>query len=413
MAKDEDSVPSEYKYVWQPESGTSLDDFVQKYRPSMVQNDGTKPWIWVTGDKVHATADGWLTAIEEAADILKETTEKVEAIKNDASIPVRSNKKTGARSKKEVREEVQAEATEKLKAISQKHGYVTGKWLIFAPADKVDMIWSGIAKSIVSGPLASTAAFRAKVSTSPENDQPHYQHVICVYVPDVYDKDAMAEVMRVLLRNHGAALSGVKSDLYTYIGIDSKHPSGIPSTIWKNNAVISDVEAKELKDIFFKDLAETKPDTTASTDAAADRPATTLAAAPKKPQLKKKKKVNDPFASDSDEADNEPENDKTAVKPPSANSTKPLSKASIKPPSKASAKPPSRASAKPPSKKTTKRKADPFESASEDEDRSGSDSDKKPVKKATKPLKKRSKIEEEDEEEGPKRQPRKRTSVRK
>jgi hypothetical protein len=54
--------------------------------------------------------------------------------------------------------------------------------------------------------------------------------------------------MKVLLRNHGATLSGVKADLYTMIGvlylldfsdrstpsllgIDSKHSSGIPSTV--------------------------------------------------------------------------------------------------------------------------------------------------------------------------------------
>ena len=55
--------------------------------------------------------------------------------------------------------------------------------------------------------------------------------------------------MKVLLRNHGASLSGVKSDLYTAIGqfliseglytvfiilspgIYSKHPSGIFSTV--------------------------------------------------------------------------------------------------------------------------------------------------------------------------------------
>jgi hypothetical protein len=56
------------------------------------------------------------------------------------------------------------------------------------------------------------------------------------------------KIMRVLLRNHGATLSGVKSNLYTTIGkmrlifwfqqtnaktlgIDSKHASGIPSTV--------------------------------------------------------------------------------------------------------------------------------------------------------------------------------------
>ncbi|KAL1668965.1 hypothetical protein GGF50DRAFT_45177 [Schizophyllum commune] len=385
MAKDEDTLPSEYKYVWKPSSDTSLDDFLKKYKPSMVQNDGTKPWIWVTGNKDHAIPEGQTDAIEEASEILKETTEKVESIKNDASIPVRSNKKTGARSKKEVREEVQAEATKKLKEVSQKHSYVTGKWLIFAPADKVDLIWSGIARSLVTGPLASTAAFTAKVSTSPEHDQPNYQHVMCIYVPDVYDKDAMAEIMRILLRNHGVSLSGVKSDLYTYIGIDSKHPSGIPSTIWKNSAVIPDAEAKELKDAFYKELAEKKPDapdadkaepaSTADKSApAADKPAD----APKKPLLKKKK-AKDPFASDSEEengpkedAKPSPETTKTDSKPPSRTT-------SAKPPSKTASKPPSR-------------------SSSETE---SSDDKPKPKKKAPakKPLKKRAKVDEDEEDE--------------
>ncbi|KAI5826988.1 hypothetical protein K523DRAFT_418813 [Schizophyllum commune Tattone D] len=430
MAKDEDTLPSEYKYVWKPSSDTSLDDFLKKYKPSMVQNDGTKPWIWVTGNKDHAIPEGQTDAIEEASEILKETTEKVESIKNDASIPVRSNKKTGARSKKEVREEVQAEATKKLKEVSQKHSYVTGKWLIFAPADKVDLIWSGIARSLVTGPLASTAAFTAKVSTSPEHDQPNYQHVMCIYVPDVYDKDAMAEIMRILLRNHGVSLSGVKSDLYTYIGIDSKHPSGIPSTIWKNSAVIPDAEAKELKDTFYKELAEKKQDAPDADKAAAvssadpsapaaDKPA----AAPKKPLLKKKK-AKDPFASDSEE-ENEPKEEtkdieppsktkppsrssakppsRSNAKPPSKTASKPPSQSSVKPTSRSSAKPPSTRSSKPPSKTTAptrttrKRKAEPILEGSETE----SDDEPKPKKKAPakKPSKKRAKVDESEEDE--------------
>lgn len=61
---------------------------------------------------------------------------------------MRSNKKTGAKSKKEVREQVaqivqspstmpltvvvqvQAEAAEGLKAISIRHGFVSGKWYV-------------------------------------------------------------------------------------------------------------------------------------------------------------------------------------------------------------------------------------------------------------------------------------------
>ena len=83
--------------------------------------------------------------------------------------------------------------------------------LIFAPAEKVDQIWSSIASastslgghddlsprplaSLVSGPLHETPAYLAKVSTSTEEEKANAQHLICVYLPDVYDKAAVTEV---------------------------------------------------------------------------------------------------------------------------------------------------------------------------------------------------------------------------
>ena len=49
--------------------------------------------------------------------------------------------------------------------------------------------------SLVSGPLNPTTAFLAKVSTSSESDNPGVQqHLICVYISDVYDKPSVTEV---------------------------------------------------------------------------------------------------------------------------------------------------------------------------------------------------------------------------
>lgn len=50
------------------------------------------------------------------------------------------------------------------------------------------------AASLVSGALCSTSAFLAKVATSPEQETAHVQHLICVYIPDVYDKASVTEV---------------------------------------------------------------------------------------------------------------------------------------------------------------------------------------------------------------------------
>ncbi|ESK97308.1 hypothetical protein Moror_17739 [Moniliophthora roreri MCA 2997] len=294
--RTEDTIPRGYKYSWSKDSDIPLQDFLAKYKPSMVQNDGTKPWIWIrsTKDALEATDEALAAALSEARKVLKDTMDKIESIKNDDSIPLRSNKKTGAKSKKEVREQVQAGAAETFKKIAQKHGYVVGKWLIFAPHDKVDMIWLNLAGSLIDGPLAGTDVHTAKVSTSPESDDPKYQHVICLYIPDVYDKDLVTKVMKVLLRNHGATLSGVKSDLYTLLGIDSKHPSGMQSTIWKNSALMKDSEMRELKEQFYAELRAV-PKTTAVP--AASTSTTTAAASQAKPKLKKKGR-DDPFASD-------------------------------------------------------------------------------------------------------------------
>ncbi|KAH9941934.1 translation initiation factor eIF 4e-like domain-containing protein [Amylocystis lapponica] len=299
MAGD-DTVPDVYPYAWTADSQLSLQEFLTKYKPSMVQDDGTKPWLWVRKleslpVKENTNEDA---ATEEATEYLKEVTEKVEKIQKDASIPTRSNKKKGLRSKKELREEAQAEATVELKEISIRHGFVSGKWLIFAPSDKVDLVWSSVANSLISGPLASTCAYTAKVSTSPQNETENYNHVLCLYMPDVYDKSSVTEVMKVLLRNHGMNLMGVKSNLYTAIGLDSKHPSGIQSTVWKNTALMKDSEIKSLKEEFFAELSAAK---SANAEKAAEEKAAPSITAKEKPKLKKKAVEDDPFASDDED----------------------------------------------------------------------------------------------------------------
>ncbi|OJT01946.1 hypothetical protein TRAPUB_7590 [Trametes pubescens] len=162
----------------------------------MVQNDGTKPWLWVHKSDNTPETKGDEEAVKEASALLSQITERVQEIQDDASIPIRSNKKKGLKSKKEMREEVQQGASEKLKDIATKHGYVVGKWLIFAQPDRVDALWNSVATSLVSGPLSSTSAYRAKVATSPQNDTPNYSHLVCVYVPDVYDQPSVTEALK-------------------------------------------------------------------------------------------------------------------------------------------------------------------------------------------------------------------------
>jgi len=141
-------------------------------------------------------------------------------------------------------------------------------------------------------------------------------------VPNVYDKDAVTEVMN-LLRNHGVNLSGVKSDLYTMIGLDSKHNSGIPSTVWKNTALLKDSEIKEMKEAFFSELSTKKVAASeAKAQDAAESSKAKAVAEPKKKVLKKKvQDDDDPFASD--EGDEAPSKKPVSKKKPTSTKKRP------------------------------------------------------------------------------------------
>ncbi|KAF8520825.1 hypothetical protein JB92DRAFT_3087694 [Gautieria morchelliformis] len=293
---NEDTVPDAYPYFWKAEeSSLNIEEFVKKYKPSMVQDDGTKPWLWVQNSNAASENENRTQAVEEATKILAEATTSVQKINDDGSISTRSNKKTGAKSKKQLKEEVQAEATQKLKKVHERYAYKSGKWLAFVAPNLVDTVWSRIATSLTTGPLSQTSAYLAKVATTPANET-SAQRLICIYTPDVLHKQQVTEVMRVLLRNHGLSLSGVKSNLYTEIGLDSKHSSRIQSTMWKNTDLLPDNQIKELKDGFYAELKVEQEQSVAGHDA-------------KKVPTKPKPAEDDPFASSEDE---EPRTTKTS-----------------------------------------------------------------------------------------------------
>ncbi|KAJ7686474.1 hypothetical protein B0H17DRAFT_1169735 [Mycena rosella] len=255
----EEVIPRDYTYAWTVASDLPLPDFLEKYKPSVVQNNGKKPWIWVRGGPRARDDAGKAGALREGGALLKEIIARVKQIKDDASIPLQPNKQAGVESKKQVREQVQAEAAEKFTEIATRNGWVSGKWMIFAPVEKVDVIWADLATSLVSGPLAATCAFMAKVATASAGGISLTSgHLICLYVPDVYDKPGITQVMSVLARYHGIAPISVKANMFGALGIDSKHPSGVQTSPWKYAELMTSKEFKALKKDYNADVKAKK-----------------------------------------------------------------------------------------------------------------------------------------------------------
>ncbi|KZP00491.1 hypothetical protein CALVIDRAFT_277603 [Calocera viscosa TUFC12733] len=242
---DVDSETSdEYIYSWTPEHELSIDEFLAKYKPSKTKDDGEKPWIWV--ERVPAVNQQWYRSIVGAGIlILKAATNKVVEIQRDRNIPWHSNGDVNVRGKRDLQTEVRTQALADLEQLCREKGTTCGKWLFFVHRQSIDRVWATIAKSLVEGELAETVACEAKVSTVRQDDTgPH--HLICLYLPNIYDKEAATEVLEVLIRKLGVTPVNAKPDIYTHIGLYTKHPSGIRPTIWQAKDLLSEDALKEL-----------------------------------------------------------------------------------------------------------------------------------------------------------------------
>ncbi|RSH88768.1 hypothetical protein EHS25_002996 [Saitozyma podzolica] len=230
------------RYFWSPEHDLTIQDFIKKTRPSIVTDD-VAPWIWVQGSdapKKDPEVDGAKGGvIQEARKIVDRLTKRMAEIEDDDDIPVRASK--GKKSKKVVREEAHENAKEELHELSVISTWTVGKWLLFPQRISVDGMWSALAQSVADGPLRDAGVFLAKVAPTPAGQAEGEQrpHVICLYIPDVYDLKVVRKVLETLLGKHGLEPSAVKSDLYTLAGIDSNHPSKLRSTIWRPYEVIT------------------------------------------------------------------------------------------------------------------------------------------------------------------------------
>ena len=107
---------------------------------------------------------------------------------------------------------MQEKATEALKEIAIKHGFISGKWyastagtllepdaltrLVFAEGGHVDVTFRKLAESLISGPLAETNVTAVRCTTTPllSIEGQENRHSVTVHFPNVYDADEARSV---------------------------------------------------------------------------------------------------------------------------------------------------------------------------------------------------------------------------
>ncbi|CEH17548.1 hypothetical protein CBOM_03959 [Ceraceosorus bombacis] len=210
----------------------SLDAFLKENRPSSVQRsyDG---WIWVVGPRrslIQEAAPISEEVLLKARSMVKTLEDEIRSIDDDPNIPVRGRK--GVLSKKQRREKAQADADLKYKLaeLAVSSGFSVGKWLFFRRGTSVDLLFATLAKSISDGPLSRLKAAVTTVKAAVLPQQESEEQVVCLYFDDFFDQDTAREILTCVIKEHGVLPAAAKSDLYTELGITSKHPTGLRST---------------------------------------------------------------------------------------------------------------------------------------------------------------------------------------
>ncbi|PCH35615.1 hypothetical protein WOLCODRAFT_145875 [Wolfiporia cocos MD-104 SS10] len=239
--------------VWTPECGVALDEFLTK-KPSslMQQTHGGKAAVEsLSVIRTRPTADTSRheSAKEEAAEMLREAEAKVQAIRDDESLPKRAVKKKGILGKKQLKQAVWDDAHEKLKEIAVRHGYVSGQGVVFLKQEKADGVWFSVAHSVVSGALSTTNVYGANMVVGPDHETRAWGSTsLRLSMSNVFDRDEVTELMRTLMRQHGVKLTLVKFDLHKAMGLDK---GKIKSHVWLHSNLLSNDDFKKLRKEYY------------------------------------------------------------------------------------------------------------------------------------------------------------------
>ncbi|GAA6064080.1 hypothetical protein JCM10212_002722 [Sporobolomyces blumeae] len=230
-----------------PATATEIDTFLSEWRPS-ANRDAPTGWIWCLSPKeeqdesrepVEHSEEGHAAFETEGRKLVEQLVDECREIK--ATAPVRAKK--GVKSQKQLRAEAHARFNDDVKRLAQEHGVLTGKWLFFPGPDTVDAIWSKIVRALADrdGALAKTGVVTAaKVAPIPSEEGG--PQVICVYAADSWNREAVGKAFKALVEGLELVSTSYKCDAFTILGIDSKHESGIKSSLWSKGDFMSPAE---------------------------------------------------------------------------------------------------------------------------------------------------------------------------
>lgn len=125
----------------------------------------------------------------------------------------------------------------------------------------VDATLRTLAHSLVDGPLARLAeagvrVHSVKAGCKDQRRDGENDFLVALFYEDVWDRAGSADLARCLLRNHKLFARAAKSDLWSVLGIDSRHWSGITSSLYNYDSLLPRDEQNELVELYEQERDE-------------------------------------------------------------------------------------------------------------------------------------------------------------
>lgn len=274
--------------------GDGLDDWLTSHPPSRLgvpaafNNGAPAVPIWVLAvnsiDQI-AELGANVNADEtflKAQQLKEDSVAKLEEIKQDDNIPVRPSIKSGAKSKKQCRTEVQETFYEQVMVTASQHPlWNQGKWTMLVRPQQIDRVFAQLAHSLATGDLhkhGNILALRARTlplhessfeynhSSSPKRKKgssssrrsssgsptsPRHADKaplgIDIFFQPVWSSSTARDVLKLIAEVSGRMASFCKSSLYSCLGIRYEHELGAHASLYNAKTLASPAEIKAWK----------------------------------------------------------------------------------------------------------------------------------------------------------------------
>ncbi|RAH43688.1 DUF1917 domain-containing protein, partial [Aspergillus brunneoviolaceus CBS 621.78] len=201
--------------------------------PSSTPADAVGPWIYVAAPQQSKRPQQ-----ADIARLVAEGTRALHRFENDrAALQVQrdrapaGSKQAATRALHRRRQELESE----LFVLARQTGVVSGKWMLFITADRVDEYWTVVAEATVRGELG----FGAKVAT---DDGQGRARLIAIYTHDHEDREDVARVLRrmvelELVKSNEKPIY-YKCDAFTHLEIMGNNPWGLKASRFSSRDVL-------------------------------------------------------------------------------------------------------------------------------------------------------------------------------